>query len=179
MIWVPTCCSVAKSCLTLWPHGLQHIRLPCPSLFPRVCSNSCPLSPWCHPTISSSVTPFSSCPLSFPASESFPMSRLFTSGGQTIGASASASVLPVNIQGWFPLGLTGLISLLSMGLSRVFFSTTVWNHQFFFMVPTCPVLKKAVGFTREMCCSWPISVCYPEIDEKNPCYLHVYSMYMC
>ena len=97
--------------------------LPCPSLSPRVCSNSCPLNWWCHPTISSSVTPFSSCLQSFPASGSFPVSRLFTSGGQSIGASASASVLPMNIQHWFLLGLTGLISFLSKGLSRVFART--------------------------------------------------------
>ena len=105
------------------PHGLQHIRLRCHSLFPRVCSNSCPLNQWCHPTIPSSVTPFSSCPQSFPASGSFPMSQLFTSGGQSIGISASSSVLPVNIQGWFPVEWTGLISSLSKGLSRVFSST--------------------------------------------------------
>ena len=92
---------------SLWPHGLQHTRLPCPSLSPRACSNSCQLSQWHHPTISSFVTPFSSCPQSFPASGSFPMSQLFTSSGQRIGASAS--VLPMNIQGWFPLVLTGLI----------------------------------------------------------------------
>ena len=115
----------------LWPHGLQHTRLPCPSLFPRVCSNSSPLSWWCHPTISSSVTPFSSCLQPFPASGSFPMSWLFASGGQSIGVSASASVLPMNIQGWFPLGLTRLISLLSKGLSRLFSSTTIQKHQFF------------------------------------------------
>ena len=114
----------------LWPHGLQHTRLPCPLLSPGVCSNSCPLSQWCHPTISSSVTPFSSCPQSFPASESFPISWLFASGGQSIGASASTSVLPMNIQGWFPLELTGLI-LRSKGLSIVFSSTTVQKHQFF------------------------------------------------
>ena len=95
---------------SLQPHGLQHARLPCPSLSPRVCSNSCPLSHWCHPAISSSVTSFSSCPQSFPASGSFPMSWLFTSGGQINGATVS--VLPMNIQGWFPLGLIGLISLL-------------------------------------------------------------------
>ena len=95
---------------SLWPHGLQHARFPCPSLSPRVCSNSCPLSRWCHPTISSSVAPFSSCPQSFPASGSFPVSQFFTSSGQSIGASASAAVLPMNIQGRFPLGLTGLIS---------------------------------------------------------------------
>jgi len=113
------------------PHGLQHARLLWPPLSPRVCSNSCPFSQWCYLTISSSVAPFSSCPQSFPASGSFPMSRLFSSGGQSIEASALASVLPVNIQGWFPLGWTGLTSLLSRELSRVFSSTTVWKHQFF------------------------------------------------
>ena len=96
---------------SLWPHGLQHARLPCPSPYPEACSNPCPLSRWCHPTISSSVIPFSSCLQSFPASGSFPMSRLFASDDQTIGASASASVLPMNIQDWFLLGLTGFISL--------------------------------------------------------------------
>ena len=111
----------------LQPHGLQHARLPCPSLSPGICFNSCPLSWWCHPTISSSVTPFSSCLWSFPASRYFPVNKLFTSGGQSIGASTSASVLPMSIQGWFPLRLTGLISLQSKGLSRVFFSTTVWK----------------------------------------------------
>ena len=110
-------------------HGLQHIRLPCPLLSPGVCSNSCALSQWCHPTISSSVIPFS-CPQSFLASGSFPMSRLFASGGQSIGASASLSVLPMNIQGWCPLWLTGLISLLTKGLSSVFSNTTVKGHQF-------------------------------------------------
>ena len=120
--WTDTdCCSVTKLSDSLGLHGLQHFRLPCPSLSPAVCSNSCPLSCCCYPTISSSVALFS-CPQSFPASGSFPVSQLFASGGQTIGASASASVLPVNIQGWFPLGLTGLISLLSKGLSRVFAS---------------------------------------------------------
>ena len=114
---------------SLQPHGLQHPRLPCPSLSPRVCLNSCLLSRWCHPAISSSVTPFSSCPQSFLASGSFPMSRLCISGGQSIGTSASASVLPVNIQGWFPLGLSGLISLPSKGLSKVFSSTTTWKLQ--------------------------------------------------
>ena len=93
---------------SLLPHGLQHARLPCPSLSPGVCSSSCPLNWWWHPTISSSVASFSSCPQSFPASGSFPMNQLFTSGGPSTGASASAPVLPVNIQGWFPLGLTGL-----------------------------------------------------------------------
>ena len=112
------------------PHGLQHTRLPCPSLSPKVCSNSCPLGWWCHPTVSSSVTVFSSCPQSFPASESFPTSQLFTWGGQSIGTSASVPVLPVNIQGWFPLGLTGLICLLSKGLSGVSSRTTIQKHQF-------------------------------------------------
>ena len=103
------CSPVSNS---LWPHGPQHARLPCPSLSPGACSNSCPLSQWCHPTISSSGIPFSSCPQTFPASGSFPMSRLFALGGQSIGASASMSVLPMNIQGWFPLGWTGLESWL-------------------------------------------------------------------
>ena len=103
---------------SLWPHGLQHIRLPCPSLSPGVCSNSCPLR-WCHPTISSSVVPFSSRLQSFPASGSFQMSQLFESGGQSTGVSASSSVLPMNIQDWFPLGCTGWISLQFKGLSRI------------------------------------------------------------
>ena len=113
------------------PHGLQHARLLWPPLSPRVCSNSCPFSQWCYLTISSSAIPFTLCLQSFQVSGSFPMSRLFSSGGQSIEASALASVLPVNIQGWFPLGWTGLTSLLSRELSRVFSSTTVWKHQFF------------------------------------------------
>ena len=113
------------------PHGLQHARPPCPSPTPGAYSNSCPLSQWCHPTISSSVVPFSSCLQSFPASGSFPMSQLFTSDGQSIGVSASASVLPMNIQDWFPFGWTGWVSLQSKGLSRVFSNTTVQKHQFF------------------------------------------------
>ena len=113
---------------SLRPHGLQHDKLPCPSLSPGVVSNSCPLSQWCHPTISSSVTSLSPCPQSFPASGSFPISQFFTSSGQSIGASASVSILPMNIWGWFPLGLTGLISLQSEGLSRVFSSITVQKH---------------------------------------------------
>ena len=116
---------------SLWPHELQHARPPCPSPTPAVHPNSCPLSRRCHPAISSSVVPFSSRLQSFPASGSFPMSRLFTSCGQSVGASASASVLPMNIQDWFPLGWTGLISLMSKGLSRVFPNTTVEKHQFF------------------------------------------------
>ena len=128
-------CSVMSD--VLWPHGLQHIRLYCPSPTPRVCSNSCPSSWWCHPTISSTVIPFSSCLLqSFPASGSFPVSQLFASGDQSIGISASASVLPMNIQHWFPLGLTGLISFQSKGLSRIFSSTTVQKHQFFSAQPS-------------------------------------------
>ena len=115
---------------SLWPHGLQHARLPCLWPSPGACLNSCPLSQWCHPTISSSVIPFSSCFQSFPASGSF-QRRLFASGGQIIGSSASALVPPMNIQDWFPLGLTCLISLLSKGLSRVFFNTTVQKRQFF------------------------------------------------
>ena len=111
-------------------HELQHIRLPCPSPTPRACSNSCPSSPWCHSTISSAVIPFS-CLQSFQASGSSPVSHFFPSGGQSIGASASASVLPLNIQDWFPLGLTGWISLQSRGLSRVFCNTTAQKHQFF------------------------------------------------
>ena len=121
---------------SLWPHRLQHASLPCPSLSPRVASNSYPLSQGCHPTISSSVISFSFCPQPLPASGSFPMSQVFTSDGQSIGASASVSVLPVNIQGWFPFGLTGLISLQSRGLSSVFCSTTVWKHQFFNSQPS-------------------------------------------
>ena len=114
---------------SLQPHGLQHTRLTRPSLSPGVWSNSCPLSWWCHPTISSSVVPFSSCHQSFPATGSFSMRQLFSSGGQSIGAIAW--VLPMNIQGWFPLGWTGWISLQSKGLSRVFSNTTVQKHQFF------------------------------------------------
>ena len=124
--------SVMSDSATPW---LQHARLPCPSLSPRVCLNSCPLSRWCHPTILSAVTLFS-CPPSFPASESFQMSELFASGGQSIGASASASVIPMSIKGWFPLRLTGLISLLSRILSIVFSSTTVQKHKFFSALPS-------------------------------------------
>ena len=116
---------------SLQPHGLQHDRPPCPSPTPRACSNSLPLSRCCHPTIPSSVVPFSSCLKSFPASGSFPISQFFTSGGQSIGVSASASVLSVTIQDWFPLRLNGWISLQSKGLSKVFSNTTVQKHQFF------------------------------------------------
>ena len=115
----------------LRPCRPQHARFPCPSLSPGVCSNSCPLSRWCYLTNSSSVAPFSSCLQSFPASGFFPMSCLFASGGQSTGVSALTSVHPMNIQSWFPLGLTDLIPLLSKGLSRVFSSTTISKHQFF------------------------------------------------
>ena len=122
-------CSVVSD--SLQPHESQHARPPCPSPTPRVHSNSCSSSRWCHPAISSSVVPFSSCPQSLPASESFPMSQLFAWGGQSTGVSASASVLPMNTQDWRPLGWTGWISLQSKGLSRVFSNTTVQKHQFF------------------------------------------------
>ena len=122
------CCSVMSE--SLQPHELQHARLPCPSLSPGICSNSHPLSRWCYPIISASVALFS-CPQSFPASRSFPMRWLFASGGQSIGTSASGSVLAINIQDWFPLGWTGWISLQSKGLSRIFSSMTIWKHLFF------------------------------------------------
>ena len=121
-------CSVMSN--SLWPHEVQHARPPCPSPTPRVHPNPYPLSWWCHPTISSSVVPFS-CPQSFLASGSFPMSQLFSSGGQSIGVSASTSVLPVNTQDWSPLWWTGWISSQSKGFSRVFSNTTVQKHQFF------------------------------------------------
>ena len=126
---VQFCCSVVSD--SLWPHETQHARPPCPSPPPGVHSDSCPSSQWCHPAISSSVVPFSSCLQSFPALGSFLMSQFFASGGQNTGVSASASVLPRNIQDWFPLGWTSWISLQSKGLSRVFSHTTVQNHQFF------------------------------------------------
>ena len=130
------CCSVTKLCQTLC--NLMDCRMPgssCPPLSPGVCLNSCPLSWWCYLTISSSVAHFSFCLQSFQASGSFSMSQLFNSGGQIIGASASAAVLPMNIQDWFPLRVTGLISLQFKGLSRVFSSTTIWKHQFFGIQP--------------------------------------------
>ena len=121
---------------SLWPHESQHARPPCPSPSPGVHSNSCPSSQWCHPAISASVVPFSSCPQSLPASESFPMSQLFTWGGQSTGVSDSASVLPMNTQDWSPLEWTGWISWQSKGLSRVFSNTTVQKHQFFSAQPS-------------------------------------------
>ena len=122
-------CSVMSD--SWWPHGLQNDRPPCPSPTPGIYSNSCPFSRWCHQTISFSIVPFSSCLQSFPESGSFQMSQIFASGGQSIGGSASTSVLPVNSQDWSPLGWTGWISLQSKGLSRVFSNTTVQKHQFF------------------------------------------------
>ena len=120
----------------LRPCELKYTRIPCPSLSPGVCSSSCLLSQWYHPAISFSVIPFSSCPQYFPASGSFPMSQLFTSDSQSIGTSASASILPMNIQDWFLLGLTDLIALIFKGLSRVFSSPTIWKHQFFGVWPS-------------------------------------------
>jgi len=147
----PCCPSVAKLCPTLCNpvnQGVQHTRLPCPLLSCRVCSNSCQLSQWCHSTVSSSVTPFSSCPQSFPASESFPVSWLIASGGQSIGVSAS--VLPMNIQGWFLFRLTGLLSLLSKGLSRLFSGSTVQKHQFFSTQPSlCPTLTSIHDYLKK------------------------------
>ena len=138
-------CSVVSNSL----QPTLHARPPCPSPTPEVHPNSCALSQWCHPAISSSVVPFSSCPQSLPASGSFPMSQLFTWGGQNIGVSASASVLPMNIQDWFPLGWTGWISLQSKGLSRVFSTITVWKHQLgsiFFPCVSFLVLKFSSTF---------------------------------
>ena len=139
------------------PHGLQHARLPCPSPTPRACSDSCPSSQWYHPTISFSVIPFSSCLQSFPTSVSFPMSQLFESGGQSIGVSASASVLPMNIEDWFPLGWTGLISLWSKGLSRVFSNTTVQKHQFFSLQPSSQ--------SNSHIHTWPLKKPQPWLDR--------------
>ena len=142
---------------SLWPLGLQHSRLLCPSLSPAVCSDSCPLSQWCHQTIASSVSLVSSCSQPFPASRSLPMSQLFASDGQSIGVSVSASVLPMNIQGWFLFGLTGWISLQSKGLSRVFSNTTVQKHQFFgAQLSLCSnshiwyvIIRKTIALTRQ------------------------------
>ena len=145
--------------LSLQPRGLQHARLPCPSQSPGACSNSCPLSQWCHPTISSSFIPFSSCLQSFPASVSFPMSRLFASGGQRIEASASASVLPVNIQGWFPLGWTGLISLQPKELSRVFSNTTVQRLCILFNKTLKSLFSKMRFYTHYKFWLWSCTGC--------------------
>ena len=133
---------------SLWPHESQHARPPCPSPTPGVHSNSHPSSQWCHPAISSLVVPFSSCPQSLPASESFPMSQLFAWGGQSTGASALASFLPQKSQGWYPSEWTDWISLQSKGLSRVFSDTTVQKHQFFGTQPS-------LGFDSHIC-TWPL-----------------------
>ena len=135
---------------SLWPHELQHTRPPCPSPTPGVHPNLCPLSRWCHPAISSSVVPFSSCPQSLPASESFPMSQLFAWGGPSTGVSALASFLPENTQGWSPSEWTGWISLLSMGFSRVFSNTTVQKHQ---------ILQHSAFFT--------VQLSHPYLNWKN------------
>ena len=148
-------------CHSFWPHKLQHSRLPCLSLSPGVCLDSCPLSRRFHPTISSSVAPFSSCPQSFPASGSFPISWLFASGGQSIGSSASALALSMNIHG---LGFTGLISLLSKGLSRVFSSTTARKHQFLSALPSL--------WSSSHICAWllekPQLWLYGPLSAKQP-----------
>ena len=141
---------------SLWPHGPQHNTLPCPSPTPGVYSNSCPLSRWCHPVISSSVIPFSPCLQSFPASGSFQMSQFFTSGGLSIGAWATASFLPMNIQDCFPLGWTGWISLLFKGLSRVFSNTTVQKHQFF--------STQLSLWSNSHIHTWPLEDPYPWLD---------------
>ena len=139
---------------SLQPHGLRYARPPCPWLYLRVCSSSCPLHRWCFPAISSSDnTLFSFCPQSFPSSGTFPMSCLFTSGNQNTGASASAPVLPVNIQGWSPLKLTGFIFLLSKQLSRAFSSTTVQRHQFFGVLPS--FLSSSHNHTSLLGRPWP------------------------
>ena len=186
-------CSVTVVTDSLQPHGLLHPRLPFPSLSPRVSSNSCPLSLWCSLLIlslvipfSSSVAPISSCPQSFPVS--LPVGWLPTSGGQSTGASASASVLPVNIQGWFPLGLTGLISVLSKGLSRVFSSITVQKHQFFIKMLFSSSLLSAIRVSRLWCsvaqscptlCNpvdcrmldFPVFHCFPEFAQTRICWV--------
>ena len=140
---------------SLWTHGLQHTRLPCPSPTPEAYSNSCPSRWWCHKTISYSVIPFSSCLQSFPTSGSFPMSQFFTSGGQSIGVSASASVIQMNIQDWFPLGWASLISLQSKRLSRVFSNTSskasvLWLSAFFMVQLSHPYMTtgKTIALTR-------------------------------
>ena len=157
---------------SLQPRGLQHARLPGPSPSPTACSNLCPLSWWCHPTISSSVTPFSSCLQSFPASGSIPMSGLSISVGQSIGASASASVLPMNILGWLLLGLTCLISLLSKGLSRVLSNTTIWRHQFFDLQPSLwsnshlyVTTEQTVALTRQTFVSKVLSLLFDMLSR--------------
>ena len=156
-----------------WPHGAQHDRLPCHFTISRSLSNSCPLISWCHPKIRFCVTSFSSCLQSFPASRSFPVSWLFESGGRYSGASASASVLPMNIQALFPLGLTGLISLLSKGLSRVFSSSTTRKHQFFSTQPSL--------WSNSHICRWvlekPQLWCYPKYKYQVANYWKIWTSY--
>ena len=145
---------------SLWLHNLQHTRLLCPSLYSRVFSSSWPLSRWYHTIISSSVAPFSSCPQFFPASESFPVNWFFRSDGKNMGASASSSVLPMNIQDWFPLGLTGLISLQSKGLSWDFSSITVWKHQFFSIQLFLWFLSHIGTWLLEKTKLWLLDICW-------------------
>ena len=146
--WHRLCCLVISN--SLWPHGLQHARPLCPSPSPKVCPSSCPLHQWCHPIISSSYTLFSFCPQSFPSSGTFPMSQLFASDDQNTGVSASASVLPMSMQSWFPLRLTGLTFLLSRRLSGVFSSTIVRRHQFFCVLPCL--------WSNSHNCMWPLTM---------------------
>ena len=151
-------CQFSRSVVSdsLWPHELQHAKPPCPSLTPGVHPDSCPTSQWCHPAISSSVIPFSSCPQSFPASGSFPVSQLSASGGPSIGLSASTSIPPMNTQDWSPLGWTGWISLLSKRLSRVFSNTTVRKHQFF--------SAQLSSYSNSHIHTWPLEKPYPWLD---------------
>ena len=165
---------VSRSVMPLWPHGLQHARLPCPSPTSAPCSNSCPLSGWCHPTISSSVVPFSSCYHSFPASGSFPMSQFFISDGQSIGALASASVLPMNIQDWFPLGWAGwtgwtaiqgtLKSLLQHHSSK---ASTLWCSVFFIVQLSHPhmIIGKTIVLTRQTFVSKVMSLLFNKLSR--------------
>ena len=155
-------CSVAKSCPNLWLRGLQHTRFPSPLLSSGICSDSCSLNWWCYLTISSSATLFSFCLQSFPASGSFPMSRLFASSDQNIGALAS--VLPMNIQGWFPLGLTGLISLQSTGHWRAFSSTMVWRHQLFDAQPLYGPTLQSYGLQHARS---PVLHYFPEFTQTH------------
>ena len=149
---------------SLRPHGLQHASLPCPSPTPQVCPNPCPLSWWCHPTISSSVVPFSSCPQSFPASGSFPVSQLFASGGQSIGVSASTSVLPMNTQDWSPLGWTGWISLKFKGLSSLLENhsskASILRHSAFFLLKNVQLSHLSTHDHWKNCSLWLMDLCW-------------------
>ena len=179
---VQSSCSVMSK--SLQPHGLQHTRLPCSSPTPRTYSKPRPLTQWCHPTISSSVVPFSSLLQSFPASGSFQMSQLFPSGGQSIGVLASTSDLPMNIQDWFPLGLTGWISLQSKGISRVFFkkkkkrvfsNTTVQKHQFFSVLSFLysRTLTSIHDYRKNHSCEWT-DLCW----QSNLCFFNILSRWI-